>query len=131
MYSKHSEPEAFERRSPSAESAKADYLMLTDDRQTAFRTMNNRFNEIEGGFHNLEETVPPHARDWWQENDPAWQAQMGAVRAELNELSHDLAGLLELKAANIDRLLAELEMELGMAREGLGSRTAAGRAKEN
>lgn len=104
-------------------------LDLTVKRQDDFKVLLIRFNEIEGDFHSLQEIVPPHAQEWWQEQDPAWQDKMGEVRNQLNELCHDLEGLLSLRSTRVSEMLADLENELGVARKGLDFRTAAGRAK--
>src|SRR5688572_7768711 len=43
-----------------------------------------RLADLESHFKNLEETVPPHAADWWEENMSGWRTEVEKARQMLN-----------------------------------------------
>lgn len=114
-----------------ADSASAEAVDAAHRREEDFRVLNQSFSDIESGFKNLKETVPPSSQDWWHERELRLEADLEVVRNQLNAICHDLAGLLAPQSAAIARRLADLKIELAKAQEGLGARTAAGQAKEN
>lgn len=88
-----------------------------------------RFVDLESKFKNLEETVPPHAADWWNDNMYGWKADFDALRASMPGTEANPGPLADGANARVNQALDALEKRYHSAAEELGSRTAAGRAK--
>lgn len=88
-----------------------------------------RLGDIESRFKNLEETVAPHMRDWWEENLSDWKKDVEEARAMLSGSSAEPGPLSDEQFRRVSDVLDRLEQKEKIAAEELGSRTAAGRAK--
>ncbi len=88
-----------------------------------------RLSDIESKFRNLEETVPPHAADWWDENMSGWRTETDKARQMLNGSQAQPGPMAEEQCQRAAVVMDELEQKQKMAAEELGSRTAAVRAK--
>lgn len=85
-----------------------------------------RFEELEGVWRNLKQTVPPHAQDWWDENMERHQARIDPLREKFHHMDKPRWG--DSRKAMLGELNA-LELIVEEARVGLGERTVAGRAR--
>jgi hypothetical protein len=81
------------------------------------RTTEIRFEEVEDGFRNLQQTVPPENESWWNDHYGDWPEELERLKAEAAD------------GKPVHRELDVMEERLMQAKEELGSRTAAGRAK--
>ena len=89
----------------------------------------HRLKELESGFHNLQETVPPHADEWWRSQYADWRLEIDRAKAQLGGSEENPRELTEQDEPAVHKTLDHLAEKLATAREELGSRTAAGRAK--
>jgi len=82
-------------------------------------------HDLDARWRNLNQTVPPHAQDWWDRNMAPQKQRI----QDLKERVSESAGAWEEASADIEQELRELEELCDDAAERLGDRTAAGRAK--
>lgn len=88
------------------------------------------FGDIESGFKNLEQTVPWHARDWWDAHEANWRTEFADARARFEQLKKPSPEQWNQVKDDYRELLGRLGRHYAEAKEGLGARTIAGRAKE-
>lgn len=84
-----------------------------------------RVEELERQWRNLNQTVPPHAQDWWDRNMASQQQRIADLKTRMPSTREDWP-------AARGPILAEImaiEELIQTAKDELGSRTAAGRAK--
>lgn len=87
------------------------------------------FGDIESGFKNLEQTVPWHARDWWDAHEANWRQEFAEARERFDQLNKPSEEQWSQVKNDYRELLGRLGRHYAEAKEGLGARTIAGRAK--
>jgi hypothetical protein len=95
----------------------------------ASQHMWRRLTEIERKFQNLQQTVPPHADDWWRRTYAGWRPEVERVKGMLSGTQASPEPIGEREREVACDVLDELELKLAAAEQELGRRTAAGRAK--